>query len=42
MDAMLRAKLWEYFLRLVKTEDVTILITTHYIEVMWFMVLVHV
>jgi ABC-type Mn2+/Zn2+ transport system ATPase subunit len=32
VDALLRAKLWEYLLRLVKVEDVTILITTHYIE----------
>ena len=32
MDALLRAKLWEYLLRLVKEEEVTILITTHYIE----------
>ena len=32
VDALLRAKLWHYLLELVKTEDVTILITTHYIE----------
>ena len=32
VDALLRAKLWHYLLELVRTEDVTILITTHYIE----------
>ena len=32
VDPVLRAKLWKHLLELVKTDDVTILITTHYIE----------
>ena len=32
VDPVLRAKLWKHLLELVKTDNVTILITTHYIE----------
>ena len=32
VDPVLRAKLWKHLLKLVQTDKVTILITTHYIE----------